>query len=553
MEHQAIRGQEPPTMTTTQLKAMARKVKAEIKDWVEDFKAREGREPEKSDKDAIRSKYEAFERLQNQHKDVRRVQEASPRRVQQQQQQEEEEGPQVEGREAAMAMEEDGPEGGQPPGDELLHGILSPEEVQQLTGKFKKAVKQLGADSLDVIGFRSLVKAMSKESDGKGGGFKVPSNRDLDAAFRVADVDQSNGVDLHEFIELFAKVKSGSEVGQSRSGSFLGKLFSATRAKAAKRSAALHEGTVASNEEMDGGVYSGARNAKGQRHGAGTFRWSEGDPEGRTEYAGAWKGGLRHGEGAQKWANGGSYSGAWVRDAMEGVGTFETPSGQCYEGGWRANNKHGQGTMRWPSGDAFVGEWEDGLPSGRGTKTWADQASYAGEWHEGKKHGHGTQIWGEGPHRGDTYVGEWLFGKRTGQGEFTSAKGRRYVGHWEDDKKNGRGTEESPNGRLYTGEWKDNKQSGMGKVTWTKGQREGDFYEGDWVDGEPSGEGSYYAKQGFSPQAGNGGGGGGGCLSTGPFVEGKKNGSHEEKHDNGAVYDVEYDHDRELSRKKRDG
>ena len=52
---------------------------------------------------------------------------------------------------------------------------------------------------------------------------------------------------------------------------------------------------------------------------------------------------------------------------------------------------------------------------------------------------------------------------------------------------------------------------------------------------------------------GGGSGGGGGCLSTGPFVEGKKNGSHEEKHDNGAVYDVEYDHDRELSRKKRDG
>ena len=32
--------------------------------------------------------------------------------------------------------------------------------------------------------------------------------------------------------------------------------------------------------------------------------------------------------------------------------------------------------------------------------------------------------------------------------------------------------------------------------------------------------------------------------STGPFVEGKKNGS---QLDNGAVYDVEYDHDRELS------
>ena len=94
-------------MTTTQLKAMARKVKAEIKDWVEDFKAREGRDPEKSDKDAIRSKYEAFERLQNQHKDVRRVQEASPRRVQQQQQEEEDEGPKVEGREAPEGAEEE--------------------------------------------------------------------------------------------------------------------------------------------------------------------------------------------------------------------------------------------------------------------------------------------------------------------------------------------------------------------------------------------------------------------------------------------------------------
>ena len=182
-------------------------------------------------------------------------------------------------------------------------------------------------------------------------------------------------------------MKSGSEVEQSRSGSFLGKLFG--HPGKARRSAALHEGTVASNGEMDGGVYGGARNAKGSAT-AQAAPVVEGDPEGRTEYAGAWKGGLRHREGAQKWASGGSCNGAGPgrdggrRDLRDAVGAV-------LRGGRRANNKHGQGTMRWPSRDAFVGEWEPGLPSGRGTKPWADQASYAGEWHEGKKHGHGRE------------------------------------------------------------------------------------------------------------------------------------------------------------------
>lgn len=50
--------------STNKLKKMGRKVKADIKDWVEDFKSRESREPNNIEKKEIDHLYKKFIKLQ---------------------------------------------------------------------------------------------------------------------------------------------------------------------------------------------------------------------------------------------------------------------------------------------------------------------------------------------------------------------------------------------------------------------------------------------------------------------------------------------------------
>ena len=99
------------------------------------------------------------------------------------------------------------------------------------------------------------------------------------------------GVDVEEFLMLYAKVKKGEAKGLG--GTFLGNLFAPRRAKA-------RDGE---EKYKDGSVYRGGLNKKGQREGAGKFIWASTDPEGRIEYEGTWKAGERDGEGTKKWSN----------------------------------------------------------------------------------------------------------------------------------------------------------------------------------------------------------------------------------------------------------
>ena len=55
--------------STNKLKKMGREVKADIKDWVEDFKAREGREPNNIEKKEIDHLYKKFIKLQKMWKE----------------------------------------------------------------------------------------------------------------------------------------------------------------------------------------------------------------------------------------------------------------------------------------------------------------------------------------------------------------------------------------------------------------------------------------------------------------------------------------------------
>ena len=55
--------------STNKLKKMGRKVKADIKDWVEDFKSRESREPNNIEKKEIDHLYKKFIKLQKMWKE----------------------------------------------------------------------------------------------------------------------------------------------------------------------------------------------------------------------------------------------------------------------------------------------------------------------------------------------------------------------------------------------------------------------------------------------------------------------------------------------------
>ena len=58
--------------------------------------------------------------------------------------------------------------------------------------------------------------------------------------------------------------------------------------------------------DYDNGYYIGDTNTKGDRHGFGTYYWSDG-----TKYEGYWKNGEMEGKGKCSWPNNTKYDGEW--------------------------------------------------------------------------------------------------------------------------------------------------------------------------------------------------------------------------------------------------
>jgi hypothetical protein len=52
--------------------------------------------------------------------------------------------------------------------------------------------------------------------------------------------------------------------------------------------------------------------------------------------------------------------------------------------------KHGKGADFFANGDRYVGEYANGKPTGEGTYTWANGSQYEGQFEGGLKHGQGT-------------------------------------------------------------------------------------------------------------------------------------------------------------------
>ena len=89
----------------------------------------------------------------------------------------------------------------------LLHDVLSLDDVAALTRHFENVTSE-EKPQLTSSEFSSIVTELSDEP---------PRQRDLDAAFVRADVDNSGGIDKDEFLKLYALVKKGEVDGLSGS------------------------------------------------------------------------------------------------------------------------------------------------------------------------------------------------------------------------------------------------------------------------------------------------------------------------------------------------
>ena len=100
----------------------------------------------------------------------------------------------------------------------ILHGLdqESPEEeAARIQGRFQKACQEAGVRALHKTAFRKLVKALMMEA-----GQMAASDADLEAAFHLADEDESMLIDRDEFGKLYQVIKAGKVQGLGKKSMF---------------------------------------------------------------------------------------------------------------------------------------------------------------------------------------------------------------------------------------------------------------------------------------------------------------------------------------------
>ena len=120
-------------------------------------------------------------------------------------------------------------------------------------------------------------------------------------------------------------------------------------------------GTTLRGSELDK-AFSGPRNASGQRHGRGTYRF----PNRFYMYEGDFVHGEAHGRGRLSMADGGYYEGDFANDEMTGIGERCWSDGKKYVGAFEMGEMHGRGTLTFPDGATFTGGFERNKRSGSG-------------------------------------------------------------------------------------------------------------------------------------------------------------------------------------------
>lgn len=177
------------------------------------------------------------------------------------------------------------------------------------------------------------------------------------------------------------------------------------------------------------------------------------------------------------------------------------PNGTPTEG----NVRDGEGTMIWGNGAAvYKGQWSYGLPHGRGQFVDSFGTKYEGDFKLGF-------FWGQGDFysklAGYSYSGAFAMSSKHGQGRIHYTNDVKYQGDWVKDNMHGSGVYSIGDRFLYKGDVVQNALTGKGVVKTPDGTISGTFRNG-----KPNGICTQTTKDNLQ-------------TLTGPFVDGKKNGT----------------------------
>ena len=95
-------------------------------------------------------------------------------------------------------------------------GPTAEEEEERIRDAFGAKTESEGADELDLTAFKALVLELLP------GGLAVPTDKDLDVAFVLADEDKSGLVDEEEFVKLYTLIQRGEVTGLGKRSLFGG-------------------------------------------------------------------------------------------------------------------------------------------------------------------------------------------------------------------------------------------------------------------------------------------------------------------------------------------
>jgi hypothetical protein len=103
--------------------------------------------------------------------------------------------------------------------------------------------------------------------------------------------------------------------------------------------------------------------ANNKRNGQGCMNWKTS----AEKYEGNWEDNFQSGFGAHIWLDGSTeskllrnrYVGYWMLGQRHGKGTFYYSNGSKYEGEWKENFKHGRGVFTFEDGTQYVGPFEN--------------------------------------------------------------------------------------------------------------------------------------------------------------------------------------------------
>lgn len=210
-----------------------------------------------------------------------------------------------------------------------------------------------------------------------------------------------------------------------------------------------------------------------------------------TEYFGAEKDGIPHGQGRLLHNGKLLYEGDFKNGIIEGSGKMYDMEDRSsyYEGEFKNNRFQGNGKFVYSDGSYYTGPFEDGLQEGTGKLLNADGSLlYTGSFSGGSLHGKGTYYFGENHY----YIGSFEDGLFAGQGKVYDDGKLQYEGEWAGDAKyKGKSYVD---GKLdYEGYFHDNNPHGYGTTYTPDGEL---YYRGQFQFGHITGVGIYYFEDG---------------------------------------------------------